>query len=210
MTTQQLPVDKIKLDPKLQPRNELNADAIQQYADDMRNGDQFPPVEIKKVNGKYLLTSGWHRTLAAQRAKLTTISAIITEGTWDDAVWEACAANVEHDKSGSRRTNADKQKAVKMALQLERFHNGMMNYTKIADHIGVDRTMVSRWYNKLYGSELNHNTGNARIASKFTNDPSPGCAERLSITGPRSNATARPWPQPRRRCRRIGNGCLSC
>lgn len=173
METKKILIDKIKLDPKLQPRNELNADAIQQYAEDMKNGDTFPAVEIKNVNGHYYLTSGWHRTLAAKRAGIETIDAIITNGTLDDAIWDSCAANIEHDRSGSRRTNRDKQKAVKMALRLERFHNGQMNYSRIAKHTGVDPKMVSDWYKKLYPSETNHNDGNSVIVPNFTIDPTP-------------------------------------
>src|SRR4030067_2209694 len=122
-----LEIEKITLDPELQPRNELNADAIQQYATDIKAGDIFPPVEIISINGRHYLTSGWHRVLATKRAGLSTIEAIITEGTMDDALWAACASNVEYDRSGSRRTNADKQKAVKMALRVKALKNGQVN-----------------------------------------------------------------------------------
>lgn len=166
-------IEKIKLDPNLQPRNELNADAIQQYAEDMKNGDIFPPVEIKNVNGIFYLTSGWHRTLAAKRADLKEIDAIITDGTLDDAIWDACKANVEHDKSGSRRTNSDKQKAVKMALRLPRFRNGMMNYSEIARHIGVDRQTIKNWAERLGISENGNNVRTSHIVQSFTIDPTP-------------------------------------
>lgn len=168
-----LAVEIIRLDPKLQPRNELDADAIQQYSEDMRAGDIFPAVEVKKVNGTYYLTSGWHRTLAAKRAKLPTISANVTEGTLDDAIWDACAANIEHDKSGNRRTNADKQKAVKMALGLGRFHNGQFNYSEIGRHIGVSSQMVKDWAVRLGLCENGRNLQNLNKVRHFTSDPTP-------------------------------------
>lgn len=173
MTVEKVPTEKITLDPKLQPRNELNADAILQYSLDMKAGDVFPPVEIKNVNGRYYLTSGWHRTLAAKKAKLNTIDAIVVPGTLDDAIWDACAANIEHDKSGSRRTNRDKQKAVKMALQLGRFHNGQMNYSEIARHVGVSNVMVKNWADRLGLSETKNNSKTFNIVPEITNDPTP-------------------------------------
>ena len=142
-------VSKAVLDPKLQPRNELNSDAIRQYTADMKAGDIFPPIDIVNVNGKNYVTSGWHRVLAARGAGKENIDAYITDGTLDDAMWFSCASNVEHDKSGSRRTNADKQKAVKMALKLERYQNGQMNYSEIARHVGVAKVTVQRWADKL-------------------------------------------------------------
>lgn len=175
MGTVQVSIDKIQIESKLQPRNELNADAIQQYAEDMLAGDKFPPIEVKDVNGIYYLTSGWHRYFAAKRAKIKALEAIITIGTFDDAMWDACAANIEHDKSGQRRTNADKQKAVKMALGLERFRKGLMNYSEIARHVGVTKGMVSSWANKLGIdiSERNHNRQTLTIVPTFTSDPTP-------------------------------------
>lgn len=137
-----LPLEKIVLEPSLQPRNELNGDAIQQYAADMLAGDEFPPVEVYHVGGRYLLTSGWHRVLAAKRAGLPAIAALVTEGTHDDALWASCAANIEYDRSGSRRTNADKRKAVKMALEHPRAAS--MSGEEIARHCGVSNAMVSR------------------------------------------------------------------
>ncbi len=154
-----IPVGEITLDPKLQPRNELNADAIQQYSDDIRAGDEFPPVEVTNVKGRYYLTSGWHRTLAAKRAGLKSIEVIVTDGTLDDAKWDASAANVEHDKSGSRRTNADKAKAVKMALAVKANLNGGLrhgDYTKIADHVGVTSMTVKRWAERTGILQINN------------------------------------------------------
>lgn len=172
--TQEIPIEKAILDPKLQPRNELNSDAIRQYADDMRAGDIFPPIEVVNVNGKHYVTSGWHRVLAARGAQKRTILAYITDGTLDDAMWKSCAANIEHDKSGSRRTNADKQKAVKMALRLERFQNGGLNYSEIARHVGVSKQTVSTWAERLgLNGDSFHNRPNMTIVKTGTIDPTP-------------------------------------
>jgi protein gp37 len=164
---------KAILEPGLQPRNELNSDAIRQYTADMKAGDIFPPIDIVKVNGKHYVTGGWHRVLAARGAGKQTIDSYITEGTLEDAKWYACASNVEHDKSGSRRTNADKQKAVKMALRLERFQNGQMNYSEIARHVGVSPRMVTGWGKRLGIINNNNTIESFNIVKPVTIDPTP-------------------------------------
>lgn len=171
---QGLNVNSIKLDPRLQPRNELIADAITQYAEDMKNGDTFPPVLVMRISGAYYLISGWHRTLAAKRANISEINAEIIEGTMADALWMASESNKEHDHSGTRRTNADKRKAVKMAIEARIQKNGALvhgEYTEIANHVGVDVKTVSNTAIRLgYGQLKSNGIDNSGISRI---DPTP-------------------------------------
>jgi protein gp37 len=175
MNSVSIALDKIKLDPQLQPRNELIADAIQQYAEDMRNGDLFPPITVVAMNGSYYLVSGWHRTLAAKRASLADIQAEIVQGNMADALWMASESNKEHDHSGSRRTNADKAKAVKMAIKAKVERNGSLvhgEYTEIANHVGVDRGTVKNHAIKLGYDIDTENMIDKKGISLFA-DPTP-------------------------------------
>lgn len=175
MTIVSLSIDKIRLDPQLQPRNELVADAIQQYADDMRNGDVFPPVTVIAMNGSYYLVSGWHRTLAAKRASLNEINAEILQGNMADALWIASESNKEHDRSGSRRTNADKSKAVKMAIKARAERTGTLvygEYTEIANHVGVDVATVRKYAISL-GYGIENGNGYEKFGNSKLADPTP-------------------------------------
>jgi len=175
MTITKLSIDKIKLDPQLQPRNELIADAIQQYADDMRNGDEFPPITVIAVNGSYYLVSGWHRTLAAKRANLEEIDAEIMQGDLTDALWLASESNKEHDRSGSRRTNADKRKAVKMAVEAKVKQNGRLihgEYAEIANHVGVSSNTVKNYAIRM-GMDINGTNGFEKSENFILSDPTP-------------------------------------
>lgn len=175
MSIVKLPITNIRLDPGLQPRNELIADAIQQYAEDMRNGDIFPPVKVISVHGTNYLVSGWHRVLAAKRADIDAVDCEIVPGSYEDALWLAAESNKEHDRSGSRRTNADKSKAVKMALKARAERNGGLvhgEYTEISNHVGVSLEMVRRYAINL-GYEINGSGPNDKSHNMRFIDPTP-------------------------------------
>ena len=70
---------------------------------------------------------------------MTSVSCLVgravSAGSRQDAAWAACAANQTH---GLRRTNADKRKAVTLALK----RHPEMSDQAIADHCGVSRNMA--------------------------------------------------------------------
>src|SRR5690606_39168080 len=69
---------------------------------------------------------------------------VVGEGTIDEAIWHAAAVNQTH---GVRRTNADKRRAVRLALETE---IGMEQSSRvIAEHVGVSHTFVERLREEL-------------------------------------------------------------
>lgn len=109
----EVPLSKITMDKALQPRMALTSEAVSEYAEAMQDGAELPPCVVVWDGTTHWLCDGFHRVNAALRLKWKTIRCEITEGTRDDAMWLAAAANLKH---GVRRTNADKQRAVQMAL----------------------------------------------------------------------------------------------
>jgi ParB-like chromosome segregation protein Spo0J len=64
---QKIKLADIVVDDDLQPRAGMNLETIEDYADDMRRGDQFPPVVVfSNGTGSYWLADGFHRLRAAQ------------------------------------------------------------------------------------------------------------------------------------------------
>jgi hypothetical protein len=59
------------------------------------------------------LADGWHRVMAARRARLTRIQVEIRPGSRKDALRFALGCNQAH---GLRRSNADKRRCVEVAL----------------------------------------------------------------------------------------------
>jgi len=143
----QLLVESIRIDGKTQSREKINPDAVTEYAEAMNNqmggphstgsGQTWPPLTVFFDGTEYWLADGFHRLLAAQRNGKRNIKAEVIEGTRDDAAWASCAANKTH---GIRRTNADKRKAVEMALRLQ----PKMSDDMIGRHVGVCREFVLR------------------------------------------------------------------
>ncbi len=118
-------------------RDHLNGDVIMEYTEALRAGARFPAVEVYEHGGDYILTDGHHRFRAYMNLGRQTIPAIVLQGDLSDARWAAAAANRE--QTSLRRSNADKRKAVQLAL--EAFPD--RSDRAIADHVGVDGKTVA-------------------------------------------------------------------
>ena len=63
-----IPVSQLVLDLHCQMRNEISWIAVQEYADAMEDGDEFPPVVVFwHQGGKYYVADGFHRVHAAKK-----------------------------------------------------------------------------------------------------------------------------------------------
>jgi hypothetical protein len=104
----------IRTDGGTQSRDSLNEQTVQEYAEAMREGAQFPPIVVFHDGSKHWLADGFHRFMAARKADLAELDAVVHQGTRRDAVLYSVGANAAH---GLPRTNADKRLAVTMLLQ---------------------------------------------------------------------------------------------
>ena len=113
MTEKSIALDKIRIDGGTQPRAEINHLVVDDYAEAMRGGKEFPPVTLFFDGTDNWLADGFHRYHARRRAGLPDIAAKIEKGTQRDAILFSVGANAAH---GLRRTNADKRRAVGVLL----------------------------------------------------------------------------------------------
>jgi len=141
--TETVKIKEISTDPDIQCREHLDDDTIKSYAEEIMAGDALPPVVLFRGNGKFYIGDGWHRVYGSIRAKKTTIDAETHEGGREKAFEHACGANRVH---GLRRTNADKRKAVTMALDWW----PKATQTEIAVRCGVSQHFVSTLRSKLH------------------------------------------------------------
>lgn len=102
--------------------------------------DALPPVTLVWDGHIHWIVDGYHRVAAHHKAGRKTVMADVTEGTREDAVWLACAANSQH---GLRRSNADKRKAVRMALTHRQASELDMSDRAIAAHCHVSDHLVA-------------------------------------------------------------------
>ncbi len=142
--SQTLPISLIRTDGGTQPRAAIDFDAVADYQDAMQAGEKFPPLIVFYDGSSYWLADGFHRREAAVGVDLKEIACDVHQGTLEDAQWFSFSAN---KTNGIRRTNSDKQRAVKAALK----HAMATNFSnrQIAAHVGVDEGTVRAWREKV-------------------------------------------------------------
>lgn len=133
-------IDKIRIDGGTQARVELNQFAVKEYAEAMKSGDIFDPVDVYFDGSEYWLADGFHRFHAALRIKAKSIRCEVNKGTQADAQLHAAHANARH---GIRRTNADKRRAVGLCLDALAKLGHEWSERNIAKHCGVSHPLVS-------------------------------------------------------------------
>lgn len=110
----ELSVKLIRTDGGTQPRAQLNQAIIQEYAEEIQRGIEFPPIIVYFDSQNYWLTDGFHRLAATKLAGQSMIKADIRVGQLRDAILFSVGVNAAH---GLRRTNADKHRAVEIMLR---------------------------------------------------------------------------------------------
>ena len=130
-------LDSIEYEPQNQARVQLNNDTVAEYADAMGRKEKLPPIVCYHDGSTYWLADGFHRYHAARKRGEKLLDAQVIKGSRDDARWHAAGANTQH---GLNRTTADKQKAVRLALELR----PNLSDNKIAAHCGVSQPFVGK------------------------------------------------------------------
>ncbi len=115
-TTEDLELDRIRIDGGTQPRLAIDEQVVAEYAELYRTGVSLPPVTVFYDGATYWLADGFHRYWANQKVGIGIVAAEVRPGTQRDAVLYSVGANATH---GLRRTNADRRKAVLTLLEDE-------------------------------------------------------------------------------------------
>ena len=124
------------MDRRTQARVEMDMEALATYTEAYRNREKFPAVVLFHDGKQYWIGDGFHRVQAASQAGHKTISAIVKKGSVDEAAWFSLAAN---RTNGIRFTTADKDKAIRRALEMK----PKLSDRAIAEHIGVSHPSVA-------------------------------------------------------------------
>ena len=144
METQEIKINKIIVDDEIQSRTGLNEKYIDEYVEELQIGAQFPPVELFFDGQYYFLTDGFHRHQAFRKAGKKTIPAIIHEGDRREAILYSVGVNANH---GIRRTNEDKQRAVRKLLDDDEWC--LWSDGEIAKRCAVSQPFVSKLRREL-------------------------------------------------------------
>lgn len=144
MTVKSLSLARIRIDGGTQSRACINLDTVAEYSDAISTGATMPPLDVFFDGAEYWLADGFHRWHAYATAEIGVAKCEVHKGTLRDAIWFSLSANA---KNGIRRTNADKRKAVQIALNDGAWKE--MNDDAIGEHIGVTSQFVNRVRNEL-------------------------------------------------------------
>ena len=142
--SQSIPISSIRRDGGTQPRAAINREAVSDYMASMAAGAEFPPVIVFYDGADYWLADGFHRIQGAENAGRSDIACEVYQGTKQDAQWYSFGAN---KANGLRRTNRDKQRALRAALTHD--NAGTLSDHQLAVHVGVDVKTVGNWRVKL-------------------------------------------------------------
>jgi hypothetical protein len=138
-TTQRWSIVDLRATAETQPRTTISTTTVEEYAEAMRDGAKFPPLEIVSDGTTGWIWDGFHRLGAYQAIGATHVEVNVRIGTKRDAILLAVGANPVH---GVPRTNADKQRAVEILLRDPEWSANSDRW--IADHARVsDKTVAA-------------------------------------------------------------------
>lgn len=136
--TRMVKLEAVRLDGGTQFRDQIDQNTVKQYADCMRDGANFPPIQCTFDGVNYWIWDGFHRYFASQAVGFKEIAVEYKPGTQEDAQDLALSANGKH---GLPRNNATKRKQVETALSMERHAN--KSDREIAKLCDVSHTFVA-------------------------------------------------------------------
>lgn len=145
-------MERVNADPDqlvfIQSRAETNYTLVDEYAEMMRAGVEFDPAQgFREENGQIYVWDGLHRGEAARQAGMR-LWVEVQPGRKQEAEWLALTANQKH---GLRRSRADLQRVVRLALLHPR--GAGLSDREIARHCGVDNKTVGRIRAELQATE---------------------------------------------------------
>lgn len=133
-----LNINDIRVDGGTQSRAALDQATVDEYAQAMQEGAEFPVLLAYWDGVDVWLAEGFHRHAAARKAGIQGLQTKVFGGDRRAALSHSLTANVKH---GLRRTNADKRHCVTLMLRDEEW----MKWSdgQIAQHCSVDPKTVS-------------------------------------------------------------------
>lgn len=148
--TATIELKKLVIDAGTQPRVAIGDETVKDYAETIKQAvkteqpnpfDSLPPESLPQVfrdpTGRCVLADGFHRYGAHKGAHVKEMTVAIRNGTERDALRFSLGTNTSH---GVQRTNKDKQRAVKLALNDPEW--ATMSNTEIARTAGVSEFLV--------------------------------------------------------------------
>lgn len=134
-----LKIADIRIDGGTQPRKSLDQDLVKDYAEKMRDGIVFPPIDVFFDGSETWLSAGFNRLHAHKSNGHTEIECNVINGTLREAQLHAWKSNNKHGKP----LTAEEVRAI-IRKMLEDEEYGAWSNNKIAKDLGVSSMTVGR------------------------------------------------------------------
>lgn len=138
----------IRIDGGTQQRAVIDQETVDQYAELVKEGVEFPPVTVFFDGAETWLADGFHRWHAHKQAGKVSIATHMIPGSQRDAILHSLGANATH---GLRRSQSDKRKAV--MTMLEDFEWSDWSDREIARRCNVSVQLVQAVKHELKGGQ---------------------------------------------------------
>lgn len=144
METRKLAIERIDVVSGTQGRATMDWRYVAELEEMLKAGQELPPLSVMSDGGECWLYDGFHRYHALFRQKRASVVCEVEEGSLRDAWMASLRANQKH---GMRRTNEDKRKIARSALEDALLKD--WSDRKIAEYTGIDRDIVAEERSKL-------------------------------------------------------------
>ena len=151
MATKSFLLIDIRIDGGAQHRPVDDA-VVKRYADQMKEGDIFPPVQIVVDGKENFLVDGFHRYFAVKKLRKKYIEAVVTNGTQRYARYLSFSAN---KNNGVPRPEGTIKNILLIIFKDEQWSK--MSQHDIGRHVGCTQQFVSKTqaeFEKLSNNQL--------------------------------------------------------
>ena len=129
----------LRIDGGTQARVNLNQNIVNEYAESMRDGDQFPALIAYHDGSDYWLADGFHRYFAYKASEIKEAEVDVRSGTLEDAQLFSYSAN---GRRGLSMSAEDNRNVVTIMLKHPKW--SLWSFGEIAKHVGLSKMHVSR------------------------------------------------------------------
>ena len=173
-------IKAIRTDGGTQVRAQLSQSQVEEYASQMREGDEFPFLDVFHDGSEYWLADGFHRYFAQKSNGLLEVECTVHQGTVRDALWFAIAANKNR---GLDLSPQDKRANAERCLRDGEW--GKLSYTEIGKHVGVSKMTISRIAREIFPeNQTDVKTVKRQDGTKYRVDTSKNRARKPPVESP--------------------------
>lgn len=158
----ELSVTVIRTDGQTQSRAGMNFEVVREYAERMREGDIFPPLDVYFDGSKYWLADGFHRLEANRTNQSKMVRVRLYTGTRREALFHSIRSNTNH---GLQRNDADKRMVVLLLLQDDEW--GVKSNYELARYCLISAPFVRKIKNEVQSLSNNSKKVSSKVLNRY-------------------------------------------